>query len=160
MVGSALAHPVVNYVATRPGPFGIPADFAGEFVISFLLFLTVLIMSNSHRHAGWTGIVVGALIAIYISIEEPLSGMSMNPARTFGSALRASLWEGMWIYFVAPPLAMFAASRLYLRFRRRTEAPACPKMHHDNNRRCIFCGRPGGTRLPMEPDGAEPRYHP
>ena len=35
----------------------------------------------------------------YISLEAPLSGMSMNPARTFGSALPGHLWTALWIYF-------------------------------------------------------------
>ena len=41
--------------------------------------------------------------------------MSMNPARTFGSAFVGHLWTGLWIYFTAPVLAMQLAATLYLR---------------------------------------------
>jgi hypothetical protein len=49
-------------------------------------------------------------VGLYIAFESPLSGMSMNPARTFGSALTAGRWDGIWIYFTAPPLAALAAA--------------------------------------------------
>jgi aquaporin Z len=160
VLGSALAHPAVNYVATKPGAFGVSGAFAGEFVISFVLFLTVLVISNSPRHARRTGVAVGFLIALYISVEEPLSGMSMNPARTFGSAVPSSLWNALWIYFVAPPLAMLTASRLYLRVTGKRRGLACPKMHHENDRRCIFCGKPGAGHQMMRIDESEGTDHP
>ena len=50
----------------------------------------------------------GALVALYIIFEAPLSGMSMNPARTVASALPAHVWTDAWIYFLAPPLGMLS----------------------------------------------------
>jgi major intrinsic protein len=78
-----------------------------------------------------------SLYAIYIAFETPLSGMSMNPARTFGSAWRAGDWHAMWIYFIAPTLGMCRAAELFLRVRGGA-APYCAKLHHANNKRCIF----------------------
>ena len=52
----------------------------------------VLIASNTPRLARLTGFFAGALIAIYIALEAPLSGMSMNPARTFASAVPSGNW--------------------------------------------------------------------
>ena len=63
--------------------------------------------------------------------------MSMNPARTFGSAFRASYWHAIWIYFIAPTLGMFCAAEVFLRVRGGA-APYCAKLHHANNKRCIF----------------------
>ena len=75
-------------------------------------------------------------------LEEPLSGMSMNPARTFGPALFGQIWDALWIYFTAPPLGMRLAAELYIRARGR-HAVWCAKLHHDNDKRCIFrCARP------------------
>ena len=68
---------------------------------------------------------------------EPISGMSMNPARTFGSAINAGYWHALWIYFVAPTLGMVAAAEIFLRARGNT-APCCGKLHHGNKKRCIF----------------------
>jgi aquaporin Z len=131
------AHPAVNYVATTPGPNGIAAAFAGEVIISFLLMLVVLWVSNTARLAQFTGLFAGALVAIYITLEAPLSGMSMNPARTFGSAVAAKAWAPLWIYFTAPPLGMLLAAEIYLRFSGGRRV-FCAKLHHDNNKRCIF----------------------
>jgi aquaporin Z len=97
----------------------------------------VLNISNSKRFARWTGIFAGALVATYITIESPLSGMSMNPARSLSSALGAHVWMSLWIYFVAPPLGMLLAAEVYrqLSVGRRV---ACAKLYHHNNKRCIF----------------------
>ena len=63
--------------------------------------------------------------------------MSMNPARTFGSAFVAMDWTALWVYFTAPPLAMVTAGWLY-RKRYGAHAVLCAKLHHDNDKRCIF----------------------
>jgi aquaporin Z len=130
--------PSVFYVVTRPGPWGIGAAFAAEALISGLLMLVVLIMSNSRRFAGLTGVAAGLLVALYIAIEVPVSGMSMNPARTLGSAVWAGSYMALWLYFVAPPLGMLAAAEAYLRFRNYRPV-FCAKLHHDSRYRCIFC---------------------
>jgi aquaporin Z len=78
------------------------------------------------------------LIATYITIEAPFSGMSMNPARTLGSALPAGVWTALWVYFTAPPLGMLLAAEVYQRTRGAHRID-CAKYHHQNNKRCIFC---------------------
>ncbi|MBV8830912.1 MAG: aquaporin [Acidobacteriaceae bacterium] len=75
---------------TEPGVYGDVAALSAEFAISFISMSTVLFVSNRERIARYTPYFAGALVAIYMSFEAPLSGMSMNPARTFGSAFRAS----------------------------------------------------------------------
>jgi aquaporin Z len=87
--------------------------------------------------ARYTPLFAGALVATYITLEAPLSGMSMNPARTFGSALAAQLWTSLWIYFTAPPLGMLAAAEAY-RWQQGAHAVRCAKLHHHNDKRCIF----------------------
>src|SRR5436309_2716596 len=81
------------------------------------------------------GSTAGALVATYITLEAPFSGMSMNPARTFGSAFVGHLWTGLWIYFTAPVLAMQLAAMLYLHSK---GVVYCAKYHHYNRHRCIF----------------------
>ena|ERR1051325_2819543 len=134
--GKFLTHPSVNYVATLPGAGGSGLAFAGEAVISFVLMTVVLAVSNTAKLARFTGLFAGACVALFITFEAPISGMSMNPARSFGSAALPRLWDSLWIYFVAPPLGMLAAAALHRRFQR---AVACAKLHHQNGRRCIFC---------------------
>jgi aquaporin Z len=67
----------------------------------------------------------------------PLSGMSMNPARTFGPAAYGAYWHTLWSYFVAPTLGMLTAAELFLRARHGV-GPYCAKMYHDHKKRCIF----------------------
>jgi aquaporin Z len=139
VLGMGVAHPAVRFAATRPGAGGWPLAFAAELAISFGLMSVVLALSNS-RHARWTPLCCGALVAAYIALEAPLSGTSMNPARSFASALAAREWAALWIYFTAPPLGMLAAAETYARLRGRHRV-ACAKLNHATTRRCIFrCG--------------------
>jgi aquaporin Z len=134
-VRDALSHPTVNYAATLPGMQGVIVAFIAEFVIAFVLMSVVLRVSNTPHIARYTGLFAGALVATYITLESPLSGMSMNPARTFGSALVGQIWTGLWIYFTAPVIAMQVAAFVYLRSKRTVY---CAKYHHYNSQRCIF----------------------
>lgn len=137
LVGSALAHPTVRYVATVPGPAGSSVALVAEIAITFVLMSAVLHLSNRAALARFTGLAAGALVALYITLEAPLSGMSMNPARSFASALPAGAWEAFWIYLVAPPLGMLVAAEVYAR-RHGARAVYCAKLHHDRAGRCIF----------------------
>jgi aquaporin Z len=141
MVGAlarmSAAHPSVHFAATVPGHLGTPAAFAAELGISFLMMSMVLVTSNVAALARWTGVFAGLLVATYIAVEAPFSGMSMNPARTFASALAAGEWRGLWIYFVAPPLGMLAAAEVYVRSRGLARV-YCAKLRHRGAARCIF----------------------
>jgi aquaporin Z len=142
LIGSALQHSAVNYAVTVPGPRGPSVAFIAEFVISMLMMSTVLWVSNSRRLSRYTPLFAAVLIAIFITFEAPLSGMSMNPARTVGSAFHAGEWTALWIYFAAPTMAMLLASVLY-RFRKGAHKVFCAKLHHCNNQPCIFNCRYG-----------------
>ncbi|MEQ1902785.1 MAG: aquaporin [Pirellulaceae bacterium] len=138
-----MARPEINYVVTVPGPDGVTIAWFVEFAISAVLMYVVLTISNQPRFANWTGVVAGCLVAMNIAITAPLSGMSMNPARTFGSAVPSGTWTAWWVYFTAPPMAMLFAARLYVWIKGRTSVH-CAKLHHENLHRCIFCNKPGG----------------
>lgn len=137
IAGSALDHPSVNYAVTLPGPGGPAVAFAAEAILSFLLMSVVLRTANSQAWAKFTPLAAGMLVAVFIAVEAPLSGMSMNPARTFSSASVAQepVWPG--IYFVAPPAGMLAAAALY-RLQRGAARVFCAKLHHHNQQTCIF----------------------
>ncbi|HXE90904.1 MAG TPA: aquaporin [Terriglobales bacterium] len=137
MLRNTLSHPNVNFAVTVPGPWGSGTAFLGEAVISFLLMTMVLITTNHPRLSHYTGVFAGMLVATYISVEGPLSGMSMNPARTLGSALPAAVFNSLWLYFVAPPLGMLLAAEVYIRWK-GARAVLCAKYHHHNTARCIF----------------------
>ncbi len=140
VIGMAIEHPAVNYVTTVPGSGGAAVAFVAEFAISFGLMLVVLIVSNTKSLNAWTGLFAGGLVATYISLEAPFSGMSMNPARTFASALPANLWTAFWVYLTAPLVGMLSAAEVYVRVAGARRV-LCAKLHHHNSARCIFrCG--------------------
>src|SRR5262249_1236424 len=137
---AAPGHTAVRYAVTLPCKYGNATAFVAEMTISFVLMATILFVSNRENIARYTPYFAGALIAIYMIFESPLSGMSTNPARTFGSAFSANYWHALWIYFTAPPLGMLVAAETFLRVRGGV-GPLCAKLHHANNKRCIFhCG--------------------
>ena len=137
ILADRLANPPVNYIATLPGSAGIAIAFVAELMISCFLMLTILIVSNKRKLNRFTGLFAGLLVTSYIIIEAPLSGMSMNPARTFGSALPANIWTGVWLYFTAPLIGMLTAAEFYVG-RKGLASVYCAKLHHENNTRCIF----------------------
>jgi aquaporin Z len=136
-----VTHPSVNYVVTTPGRAGVFMAFVAESLIAFILMTVILHASNNPRLHKFTGLCTGILVATYITFEAPISGMSMNPARTLASAVPAHHWTALWIYFTAPLLGMLAAAEVYIRSR-GAQAVTCAKLHHENNKRCIFCGKP------------------
>ena len=137
LLGGPLSHAAVNFAATAPGPGGPCVAFGAEIAISTLMMWTVLNVSNSARFSHYTPVIAGALVASFITIEAPLSGMSMNPARTFGSAFSANDWTALWVYFTAPPIGMLIAASLY-RYRRGLHRVFCAKLDHSDSQRCIF----------------------
>jgi len=127
----------VRYAVTAPGVRGSAVAFLGELMISFVLMSTILVASNCETLTRYTPYLVGFLYATFIILEAPLSGMSMNPARSFAPALHASYWHALWLYFAAPTLGMLVAAEVFLRARGGVH-PFCAKLHHTNNKRCIF----------------------
>lgn len=139
---NSLSRPEVLFAATHPGSAGPWVALAAEFLISFVMMSMVLRVSNRPALMRYTGLFAGLLVAIYITFEAPYSGMSMNPARSFASALPASVWTDFWIYLIAPPLGMLAAAEVYLLAGTSAEVKCC-KLYHNPNQRCTFCGMNG-----------------
>jgi aquaporin Z len=151
MLGGWYAHPAVNYTVTGPGPgaAGTELAFVAEFIISFLLMFVMLFAINSERLEKLAGLFAGFLIMLYLIFETPYSGMSMNPARSFGSALAGWQWSKWWLYFTAPPLAMLLAGELYRRLK-RGHLKGCAKFYHSRDKPCIFSDHKEGPQYPVE----------
>jgi len=138
-LGSSFTDPPVSYAVTVPGPRGAAIAFIAETVISFGLMTVVLLLSSIPRLTRFTGLAAGCLVALYISVESPLSGMSMNPARTFASAVPGMSWQYFWLYLLAPILGMLLAAQLHVSLR-GARASGCAKLLHPEQVRCIHCG--------------------
>jgi len=135
-MGRWLMHPAVHQFLTqpRPGPGGTGLAWAAEFVITGGFMLLLLQALHSPRLRKATGVLAALLLAVYIVLESPLSGMSLNPARSLGTALAAGEFRGLWVYWTAPPLAAWLAVLAWKRSRgqplaqamRRGPGPALP----------------------------------
>ena len=132
-----IAAPSVNFVSTQPGMRGTAVAFAAELIISCVLAWCVLRSNVSPRLRAYTGLVAGALVATFIIVEAPLSGMSMNPARSLAPAVVAAQWTAVWVYFIAPPLGMLIGAQIHLR---RERGRLCAKMRpHAPGEACHLC---------------------
>lgn len=115
-LGEWYAHPSVDYVVTKPDKTmnGTQKAFVAEFIISFVLMFAVLVAINAKRLEKYAALITGVLLAIYLIVETPYSGMSLNPARSTASAVAAHHWMDLWLYFVSPMLAMLLAAETFL----------------------------------------------
>jgi aquaporin Z len=140
MLGKLLAQPSVEYAVTVPGMGGTVGAFGAELLMAALLMGMVLWTTNRARYARLTSYAVGVLIVNYIFFFAPVSGFSINPARTVGSAVFAGIWTAWWVYFVAPLVGMLGAAEVYVR-RYGIERVLCAKLHPSPSVLCPFeCG--------------------
>lgn len=135
LLDGRLGDPGVNFVMTLPGAYGAGPAIAGELAISFLMLSVVLAVAARPTTMRATGLVAGFIVLLNITFEAPLSGMSMNPARSLGPALVAGNFSWYWIYLLVPPAGMFLAAELH----RALASGGCAKLNHSSSVRCIFC---------------------
>ena len=94
---------------------------AVEFGLTFFLALVVMAVATDSRAEGpGAAFAIGGIVALEIMVAGPVSGASMNPARSLGPALAALNWEAHWIFW-AGPFAGAAVAALFYRFIRQPE---------------------------------------
>ena len=123
-----VSHPAVNYAVTIPGPAGEWVALVLEALLSFIVILTVLVASNDSRIAPYTGHFVAIWLTVFITVEAPFSGMSINPARTVASAAPGDVWVEIWLYFLGPIAGMAAGGWLFRRWYRSGHDGDCTSM--------------------------------
>jgi MIP family channel proteins len=117
--------PVGQLGATLPG-IGTGKAFAVEWLLSFALMLVIMGVATDERVPdGFAALAVGFTVGFCALMGGPLTGASMNPARSFGPVLVGGLWQAHWIYWVAPVTGMLAAARVY-EVLRHAKSPAAP----------------------------------
>jgi aquaporin Z len=84
--------------------------FALEVLLSFLLMFVILNVSTGHMEKGiMAGVAIGGMVVLEALVGGPVSGASMNPARSLGPAAVAGHFEHLWIYLTAPILGTILA---------------------------------------------------
>lgn len=113
--GGYLQSDGVGGIVTAPGDAGALVAFGTEAGLSFLLMASIIFTSDRKGWRRTTGLVVGGMILTLTVVAGPLSGLSLNPARSFGAAVEAGQYADLWLYFVAPILGMQGAAELLRR---------------------------------------------
>lgn len=92
-------------------PAGSPMQsFVLEVLLTFLLMLTILRTSQGDRETrSLAGIAIGSVVLLEAMFAGPVSGASMNPARSLSPAAVSGHWEHLWIYLAAPVLGALLA---------------------------------------------------
>lgn len=137
ILGKRLSMPPVCFLITIPGMHGTAAAFIAIFLFAGIMMGALLFATNRLRFVNSTPVMMAILTIFFYGFSPGLSGFSVNPARSFSSALFAFLWDGLWIYFLAPCCGMLAAAFLYLKWpgNRRIY---CAKVFHDSTSSCPF----------------------
>jgi aquaporin-4 len=86
------------------------SGFAVELVLTFFL-VTVIFMTAVHKKApaGMYGLAIGGMIFLIHLVGVPLTGASVNPARTLGPAIASGYWDFHWIYWAGPIIGAIIA---------------------------------------------------
>ena len=114
LLPTLISSPPINYIVTQPGATGTTVAFIMELIISFIMISTVLFTSYSEKLNKYTSYFVAILITLFITFEAPYSGMSMNPARTFSSAIVSNQWKVFWLYCIAPIIGMLLGEMFFV----------------------------------------------
>ncbi|MDO7850229.1 MIP/aquaporin family protein [Hymenobacter convexus] len=126
-------HHLIRHNTTQPieATHGWALALGAEMLISSVLMLGLLGALHSATGQKWAGALAGLLLAVFVVIESPLSGMSLNPARTLGTAVAAGEAPHLWLYFVGPLAAMWATAEAFRRYCQRHPPTTRPPHYPD-----------------------------
>ena len=129
----------VNNGVTLPGAgYALWYVFLAEVVMTCLLVLSIFIFLSSHRLMLWTPIMTWLLVATMVWQGAPISGTSLNTARSIGPALITPIWQQQWLYCIAPPLGALLAVGVFQLITMGKRELLTGKLCHNPNYRCIF----------------------
>jgi aquaporin Z len=138
LVGGAFAKSVQLGLTVPGNGYSPMVAFVAEAGITFLLMFLILYCVNDARVAAKTPYLAGAFVALLVFLEAPISGTSLNPARSFGPALWTQLFQFHWIYWIAPVMGAMAAVPAFGWLFREKRDGGCAKLFHTEHYRCIF----------------------
>jgi hypothetical protein len=154
----------VNLGMTTPGAgYSATVALAAELIITFSLIFLVFWAVDRRSVARYTPYLAGVLIAVLVMIEAPISGTSLNPARSLAPAALMGMFDHLWLYFVGPMAGAVLAVAVYRGIGGEKTATGCAKLHHTDQYPCLFegCGYrqiPAGTVLVQEGAASDRAY--
>jgi MIP family channel proteins len=100
--------------ATRPHINGPSAALASEAILTFFLaFIVFAVATDARAQGSFTALAVGGYVGFAATGWGPVANASMNPARSFGPAVAAGVWEAHWVYWVGPILGAIVGALCY-----------------------------------------------
>jgi aquaporin Z len=119
--------------------YSIWSVFLIEMGLTCLLVLAIFLFLSSHRLMRWTPFMTWLLMAFIYWLAAPISGSSLNPARSFGPALVSWFWRDQWVYDVASPIGALLAVGLFRSLNcMGIHDVLTAKLFHAPRYRCIF----------------------
>jgi aquaporin Z len=101
----------IDFGATVPGAgYATSTVLAGEIATTFTMVSLLTLFLAFRNVRAYTPAIFPMLYAIMVPLEADISGISTNPARSFGPAIVSGQWEGWWIYLTGPLAGAFLAS--------------------------------------------------
>ena len=130
----------VHNGVTAPGVgYPIWSVFLLEMGLTCLLVLAIFLFVSSHRLMRWTPLMTWLLVAFIYWQAAPISGSSLNPARSLGPALISWFWYDQWVYVLASPIgALLAVGLFRLLSKIGIHDVLTAKLFHAPRYRCIF----------------------
>src|SRR6266536_6633276 len=115
-MGALLASLILSFLFPEHATLGatLPAgpvlqSFVLEMILTYILMFVILNVSTGAKEKGITaGMAVGSVVGLEALFAGPISGASMNPARSLAPALVSGHWQNLWIYLAAPILGAWA----------------------------------------------------
>ncbi len=118
----------ISFGATQPGPgYTMPVALIGEVITTFTMVTLLILFLAFKKTRQYTPALFPFLYAIMVPLEADISGISTNPARSFGPSVVSGIWNAWWIYWIGPFLGALLASRLCSRLARRITSA---KLYH------------------------------
>ncbi len=102
-----------NLGATLPAGSDLQALGIETLLSAVLLFVITSVATDTRAVGQLAAVAIGGTVALDALWGGPVTGASMNPARSFGPALVAGLWRAHWVYWVGPILGAIAGAALY-----------------------------------------------
>lgn len=123
---------VAHLGATLPdGPGGAWQAFGLEVVLTFFLMFVIMAVATDTRAVGQAAaLAIGATVGLEALFAGPISGASMNPARSLAPALISGTWTGQWVYLLAPLLGAAGGALVYRWLRIGSQPPTASAGQH------------------------------
>ncbi|MQL70813.1 hypothetical protein Taro_003120 [Colocasia esculenta] len=103
----------IHFFGTTPAGSDVQS-FIVEIIISFLLMFVISGVATDNRAIGeLAGMAVGATITLNVFVAGPISGASMNPARSLGPAIVMHNYKGIWVYMLGPLIGIMSGGFVY-----------------------------------------------